>query len=102
MTLELFISILMLSASATSIAVQLMKAFLDRAAVPYKSVPIAVITAFLVGAAEMLIYSITHNMAIGAVTILYAVCMGFANTLSATCGYDLTKKFISALMGRAE
>lgn len=100
MTLELFISILVISATATSIAVEIIKTLLDKANVTYQSVPVAVVTSFIVGIAEVIIYYVTHGMGITVVTILYSICMGIANAVAATCGYDLVKKFIYALMGK--
>lgn len=41
MTLELFISILVISATATSIAVEIIKTLLDKAKVKYQSVPVS-------------------------------------------------------------
>ena len=102
MTLELFISILVISATATSIAVEIIKTLLNKAGIKYKSVPVAVITSFVIGIAEIIIYYITHNMNVNIITVLYSICMGAANSISATCGYDLTKKFIYALMGKTE
>lgn len=102
MTSELFISILVISATATSFAVEIIKTLLNKVKITYQSIPVAVITAFVVGIAEVMIYYATHGININVVTILYSVCMGIANSVSATCGYDLVKKFIYALMGKTE
>ena len=56
MTLELFITILVMSATATSVAVQIVKTILDKMEKTYDSVPIAVIIAMIVGVAEIFIY----------------------------------------------
>ena len=101
MTLELFITILVMSATATSIAVQIVKNVLDSMHKTYNSVPIAVIVAMIVGLAEIFIYYGTHSLAITWVTFLYAICMGVANAVGATTSYDLVKKFINALFGKA-
>lgn len=102
MTLELFISILVISATATSIAIEIIKTLLDKAKITYQSVPVAVATSFVVGIAEVIVYYATHSMDITAITILYSICMGVANAVATTCGYDLVKKFIYALMGKTE
>ena len=96
MTLELFITILVMSATATSVAVQIVKTILDKMEKTYDSVPIAVIIAMIVGVAEIFIYYGINTM----VTILYAICMGVANAVGATTSYDLVKKFINALFGK--
>lgn len=100
MTLELFITILVMSATATSVAVQIVKTILDKMEKTYNSVPIAVIVAMIVGVAEIFIYYGTNTIPITIVTILYAICMGVANAVGATTSYDLVKKFINALFGK--
>ena len=100
MTLELFITILGMSATATSVAVQIVKTILDKMEKTYDSVPIAVIIAMIVGVAEIFIYYGINTIPITIVTILYAICMGVANAVGATTSYDLVKKFINALFGK--
>ena len=100
MTLELFITILVMSATATSVAVQIVKTILDKMEKTYDSVPIAVIIAMIVGVAEIFIYYGINTIPITMVTILYAICMGVTNAVGATTSYDLVKKFINALFGK--
>lgn len=100
MTFELFLTILTVSATATSIAIQILKNILDGLGKTYKSVPIAVILAVIVGIVEIFIYHITNNLAITPLTVLCALCMGAANALGATTSYDLVKKFITALFAK--
>lgn len=100
MTLESFITILVMSATASSVAVEMIKTLLNKAGISYRTMFVAVITAFLVGAAEMMTYTISREMEITTMTILYAVCMGIANTIGATVGYDTVTDFINALFGR--
>lgn len=100
MTLELFITILVMSATATSVAVQIVKTILDKMGKTYDSVPVAVIIAMIVGVAEIFIYYGINTIPITIVTILYAICMGVANAVGATTSYDLVKKFINALFGK--
>ena len=100
MTLELFITILVMSATATSVAVQIVKTILDKMEKTYDSVPIAVIIAMIVGVAEIFIYYGINTIPITIITILYAICMGVANAVGATTSYDLVKKFINALFGK--
>ena len=100
MTLELFITILVMSATATSVAVQIVKTILDKMEKTYDSVPIAVIIAMIIGVAEIFIYYGINTIPITMVTILYAICMGVANAVGATTSYDLVKKFINALFGK--
>ena len=89
-----------MSATATSVAVQIVKTILDKMEKTYDSVPIAVIIAMIVGVAEIFIYYGINTIPITIVTILYAICMGVANAVGATTSYDLVKKFINALFGK--
>ena len=100
MTLELFITILVMSATATSVAVQIVKTILDKMEKTYDSVPVAVIIAMIVAVAEIFIYYGINAIPITIATILYAICMGVANAVVATTSYDLVKKFINALFGK--
>lgn len=98
MTLELFISILVLSATATSIAIEIIKTLLNKAGITYKTMPVAVITSFVIGVVEIIINA--TNTGFSWMTIVYAACMGIANTVGATVGYDTVKSFIYALLGK--
>ena len=89
-----------MSATATSVAVQIVKTILDKMEKTYDSIPIAVIIAMIVGVAEIFIYYGINTIPITMVTILYAICMGVANAVGATTSYDLVKKFINALFGK--
>lgn len=102
MTSELFISILVISAAAASAAVELLKKILDQWKIHYKTIPVAVITSFLIGAAELILFYLTHGMELDTAAFFYSLCMGIANTISSTCGYDLTRKFINAILGKTE
>lgn len=100
MTIDLFILLLMISSIATPVAVECVKKFLDAVSATYKSVPLAIVVAVVVGFAEMFVYYGTGTMAINYVTVIYAICLGFANAVGATTSYDLVKKFINALFGK--
>lgn len=102
MTYELFIAILVMSATATSIAVEIIKSILDKIGIPYESISIAVLTAFVVGFLEIILYYMSHGIALSGITILYSICMGIANSVGATTSYDLIKKLISALIGKTD
>lgn len=100
MTIELFITLLMIASVATPIGIEVVKKFLDGIGVTYKSVPLAIIIAILVGFAEMFVYYNSGGLAITFATVIYAVVLGISNAIGATTSYDLVKKFIDALFGR--
>lgn len=102
MTVETFIGILVISAAATSIGIEIVKKLFDAFKWKYDSMIVAVVCAFIVGVAEVGIYAFQGNMPLNYVTIIYALCMGVVNVIGSTVGYDTVKKFIYALMGKTE
>lgn len=100
MTFEIFITVLVISASATSIGIEMVKQMLNAMGKTYKTMPMAVIIAFVIGVAEIIIYTLMNGLEFNALTIIYAVCMGAANVIGSNVGYDKVKEFISALMGK--
>ena len=102
MTMELFISIFIMCATATSIAVQIIKTILDKMGVTYKSEIVSVIIAFIVGVGEVFIYYGSNALSIDYITVIYSICMGLANAVAATTGYDTVKNFIYSVTGKAK
>lgn len=102
MGVETFIGILVISAAATSIGIEIVKKLLDAFKCKYDSMVIAVITAFIVGAVEVVIYAAQGNMPFNYLTAIYSICMGLVNVIGSTVGYDTVKKFIYALFGKVE
>ncbi len=100
MSLEVFVSILVLSATTTSVGIEIFKKFLNTMNMKYKTMPVAVAIAFILGVAEIFVYEISEGIPISSLTFLYAICMGVANTMGATTGYDTVKAFIFALFAK--
>lgn len=102
MSLELFISILVISTAATSIAIEIIKSLLDHLGIAYKTIPTAMIVAFIIGVAEVLIYALNSKTGITTVTILYSICMGIANAIGSNVGYDKVKNLIYTLFNNTK
>lgn len=102
MTVEVFIGILVLSATATSLGIELIKNLFDAFKWKYQPVIIAVVTAFIIGFVEVLIYALKGNMEYNWLVVVYAACMGLVNVVGSTVGYDTVKKFLLALVGKVE
>lgn len=102
MTFELFITILVTSATATSAAIELIKTLLDKSGITYRTMPVSVAVSFLVGAAEMLFYTANSGQTTTVTALLYAVCMGIANTVGTTVGYDTLKAFLFSFYGKSD
>jgi uncharacterized membrane protein YvlD (DUF360 family) len=100
MTLEFFTSILVISAAATSIAIEILKDLLNKFNIKYQTLSVATATAFIIGVIEVLIYSI--NTGFSYITIIYAICMGIANVIGSNVGYDKAKQLICALFSNAK
>lgn len=97
MTLEIFITILVTSATATSFVIEIVKKILNKINITYKTMPLAVIIAFIVGIIELILYTTNNGNDLNIYVFLYSICMGVANTLGATCGYDTVKSLLYAL-----
>lgn len=102
MTLEEFISILVLLAAVTSLGVEVMKNFLNKFHIKYDTLIITNIIAFVLGAAETFIYYGTNELAVTDLTFVYAVCMGVANLVASQVGYDKIKEFLLVLFARSK
>ena len=102
MSVETFIGILFISAAATSIGIEIIKKFFDTFKWKYDSVIVAVITAFIVGCAEVVVYAAKGNLPFNYLLVLYSAGMGFVNVLGSTVGYDIVKKFILSFTGKVD
>lgn len=86
MSFEIFISILVVSATATSIFIDIVKQLLDNRGKEYDSVTLATICAFIIGVAEVFIFYVIKGINIGYLTFVYSICMGIANSVSSQVG----------------
>ena len=102
MTLEVFISIFVLSATVTSLGMEIVKALLNKFNVKYDTVVLATAIAFVLGVAEIFIYYAMNSMPIVVITFVYAICMGVANLVASQIGYDKVKEFILALFAKKQ
>ncbi len=97
MTLEIFISILVLSATVTSLGIEIIKNLLNKFNIKYDTLIVATIIAFILGVAEIFIYYGMNGLTVTAITFVYSVCMGIANLVASQVGYDKIKEFILVL-----
>ena len=102
MSVETFIGILFISAAATSIGIEIIKKFFDAFKWKYDSMVIAVITAFIVGVVEVIIYAAQGNLPFNYLLAIYSISMGAVNVIGSTVGYDTVKKFALALFGKVD
>lgn len=102
MTLELFISILVLSATATSLGIELVKTLLNKFNMKYNTLIMATVVAFVLGVAEIFIYYGMNGLTITVITFVYSVCMGIANLVASQVGYDKIKEFLLVLFAKSK
>ncbi len=102
MTLEAFISILVLSATATSLCIEVIKKLLNKFNKKYDSLVVATIIAFVVGVTEIFIYYSYNGLTVSISTFVYSICMGIANLVGSQVGYDKIKEFLLVLFARSK
>lgn len=102
MTLEIFVSILVLSATVTSLGIEIIKSLLTKFNVKYDTVVLATVIAFVLGVAEIFVYYAMNGLPIVMLTFIYAVCMGVANLVASQIGYDKVKEFVLALFAKKQ
>lgn len=102
MSVETFVGILVISAAATSIGIEIVKKLFDAFKWTYKPMIVAVVAAFLVGAAEVVYYAMQGNMPMNGWVAFYAFCMGIVNVIGSTVGYDTVKAFIYTFTGKVD
>ena len=102
MTIETFVGIFVLSATVTSLGIEIIKKLFDAFKWKYDSMVIAVIVAFVIGVSEVIFYAAQGNMPFNGMTAIYSLCMGVLNVVGSTVGYDTVKKFILAFVGKVE
>jgi uncharacterized membrane protein YvlD (DUF360 family) len=100
MNIEFFISVLVISATASSLAIEVVKKFLDKLEVNYKTMPVAVAIAFIIGVVEMLIY--IPSVGDWVTVMVYSACSGIANVVGSTVGYDTVKALLLAMFSKPE
>lgn len=101
MTFDNFITILVISATATSLGIEIIKNLLSNFKVDYKAICVATIVAFVVGVVEIFVFYISKGLAISSFTCMYAVCMGITNTVATNVGYDKVKQLLLAVIGKS-
>lgn len=102
MTLEVFISILVLSATATSLGIEIIKLLLNQFNIKYDTLIMATVIAFILGVVEIFIYHGINKLTVTTITFVYAVCMGIANLVASQVGYDKIKDFLLVLFTKTK
>lgn len=102
MTFDNFIAILVVSATATSLGIEVIKTLLTNFKINFKTICVATVAAFIVGGAEIFVFYVTKGIKISISTFLYAICMGIANTVATNVGYDKVKQLLLTVMAKTK
>lgn len=102
MTVQIFLMLLTVFSTVTSIVTQGVKAFLDTTKATYSSNIVALFVAVIVGAGGTIIYYIANGIEWTLLNYIMIFIMALANWLGAMLGYDKVKQAITQINKGAE
>lgn len=102
MTLQIFLMLLTIYATLTSLITQGVKQFLNGLQVKYASNIVALVVAVIVGAGGTAIYYIANGVEWTLLNVICIVLMALFNWLGAMLGYDKVKQAITQINKGAE
>lgn len=94
MTVTVFLILLTVCATLTSLFAEGLKKFLDDLAISYASNILVLIVAMIVGCGATALYYVNYQVPFNALNSVYLALMGVANWLGAMVGYDKVKQAI--------
>lgn len=94
MTVTVFLVLLTIYATATSIITEAVKKFLDGQKIAYASNVLVLAIALFVGCGGTAIYYVNYQVPFTALNSVYLAMMGVANWVGAMVGYDKVKQAI--------
>jgi hypothetical protein len=95
MTVELFLILLTAFSTATSLATEAVKKFLDSAGAKYASDLVVLAVSALIGGCGTMAYYVIADVALNATSILCILLMIVANWFGAMVGYDKVTQAIT-------
>lgn len=100
MTATVFLVLLTVFATATSLATEAAKKFLDGLAVSYASNILVLVLAVVIGCGGTAVYYVNYQIPFNALNSVYLALMGVANWIGAMVGYDKVKQAVSQMAGK--
>ncbi len=97
MTATIFLVLLTVCATVTSLLTEGVKEFLDNAKVTYASNVLVLVVAMMVGCGATALYYVNYNVPFTALNSVYLALMGVANWLGAMLGYDKVRQLIAQI-----
>lgn len=97
MTATIFLVLLTVCSTVTSLLTEGVKEFLDSAKVTYASNVLVLVVAMIVGCGATALYYVNYNVPFNALNSVYLALMGVANWLGAMLGYDKVRQLIAQI-----
>lgn len=97
MTVTMFLIILTVCATVTSLLTEGIKKFLNEIHVKYASNTLALFVALIVGCGATALYYVNYQVPFNALNSVYLALMGIANWIGAMVGYDKVKQAVSQI-----
>ncbi len=94
MTVTIFLVLLTICATVTSLLTEGVKEFLDKSKVKYAPNILVLTVALAVGCGATALYYVNYNVPFNALNSVYLALMGVANWIGAMVGYDKVKQAI--------
>lgn len=97
MTVTVFLVLLTIFATVTSLGAEALKKFLDEMKVSYASNVLVLIVAVIVGCGGTAVYYVNYQVPFTVLNSVYLALMGIANWIGAMVGYDKVKQAIAQI-----
>lgn len=94
MTVTMFLIILTVCATVTSLLTEGIKIFLNEMHVKYASNTLVLFVALIVGCGATALYYVNYQVPFNALNSVYLALMGIANWIGAMIGYDKVKQAV--------
>lgn len=102
MTVTIFLVLLTVCATVTSLLTEGIKKFLDESKIGYASNILVLLVALIVGCGATALYFVNYSVPFNALNSVYLALMGIANWIGAMVGYDKVKQAISQIGAKNE
>lgn len=97
MTTTIFLTILFICATVTSLVTEGIKRFLEELRISYVANILVLVVALIIGIIAAALYYINAGIPFTVINIVYLILLGIANWLCAMFGYDKVMQTISQL-----
>lgn len=100
MSVQVFLILITVFATITSILTEAVKKFLDSQKITYASNIVVLVIAFIVGFSGTAIYYVNMGIEFSVINIIYLFLISLANWVGAMVGYDKIIQLLKQLEGK--